>query len=156
MSDQDKPKARNPGRKVAGLVVGTAAVAAILLKTMTGQAPLATGQLVADSRTTVDIGERGVAVAEPGAELSWSVDRQGSARVEQLRGDVFYRVDRARSFVVHTPAGNVAVIGTCFRVAIDQRDANVVVTVYEGSVLFADKSGGTARVDAGGSIEVGR
>ena len=45
------------------------------------------------SRTTVSLGHRGVAVAEAGASLRWDVGWRGQTAVEQVQGEVFYRVD---------------------------------------------------------------
>jgi hypothetical protein len=109
-------------------------------------APFA-GAVVATTRTTTAIGARAIAVVEPGAVLTWlSVDTLTS--VAQPRGDVFYRVDRARPappFVVRTPAGEVSVEGTCFRIVVTEaapgREAALQVTVYEGHVAVSGPSG---------------
>jgi ferric-dicitrate binding protein FerR (iron transport regulator) len=119
------------------------------------------GSLTADSRQTVELGSRGVAVAEPASTLSWAVEGMSSARVEQKSGNVFYRVDPGGSFEVTTPRGVVTVTGTCFRVEVLEMKkdkfkgaavgaalaATVVVTVYEGGVLFADKGDGGKKVE---------
>ena len=68
----------------------------------------------ADTRREIVVGSRAVAVAEPGAHLRWRGDD-----VTQDAGDIFYRVERGERFVVHTPAGDVAVLGTCFRVRVE-------------------------------------
>ncbi|MCG8421306.1 MAG: hypothetical protein MJE77_25590 [Proteobacteria bacterium] len=125
------------------------------------------------TRTTAALGRRGVAVIEPGTDMSWQVDKRGAASVWQGAGEVFYRVDpiRGRSgdmvrnalgarFVVHTPVADISVTGTCFRVEVHEMKlpkqalvgaalgAALVVTVYEGQVLVA--SGGHQRsVEAG-------
>jgi hypothetical protein len=116
------------------------------------------------ARETVALGGRGVAVVEPGTTLAWRRDGRGLA-VEQRSGDVFYRVDRAGGapFVVTTPAGDVRVTGTCFRVEVlpmVPRSSLIgaaagaviataaVVTVYEGKVIVASP-GGKAEVQAG-------
>jgi hypothetical protein len=95
------------------------------------------------------------------------VDGSGAA-IAQSAGDVFYRVERGGPFRVETPHGAVRVTGTCFRVEIQDmkrpwRDvaaagigAALVVTVYEGSVLFAGKDGGgEKKVVAGESLVTG-
>jgi hypothetical protein len=110
------------------------------------------------------LGKRGTAVAQPGAQLRWSVARGGAAVVDQETGSVFYRVERGDGFVVRTPAGEITVHGTCFEVNINNMEepimtttvankstrkvlmaaaagsaltAVVLVTVYEGRVAFA-------------------
>jgi hypothetical protein len=81
------------------------------------------------------------------------------ARVLQPLGDVFYRVEPGGPFVVATPAGDVTVLGTCFRVEVMDMKASkpaitgavvgaaitatVLVTVYEGRVLLANEKGKT-------------
>jgi hypothetical protein len=81
--------------------------------------------------------------------------------VSQRAGDVFYRVERGGGFEVETPHGTVRVTGTCFRVELDTMKkpwqgvvgaaigAALVVTVYEGSVLFASRDGSERAVTAG-------
>lgn len=123
-----------------------------------------------DRRESLELGGRGVAVAEAGAVLTWR--RDGAAtRIEQRAGEVFYRVDsaadagaKAASFTVVTAAGEVRVTGTCFRVEVIEMQplkqgligavagaaiaTAAVVTVYEGKVSVASPSG-TAQVRAG-------
>jgi hypothetical protein len=86
------------------------------------------------TRATHRLGERGVAVAEAGAALSWRVGVDGDADVAQQRGSVFYRVepDRDHPFVITTPQGKVRVTGTCFTVRM--RAGVTEVQVHEGSV----------------------
>jgi hypothetical protein len=116
-----------------------------------------TGRTV--GRETFRLGGRGVAVAEDGADLHWTVDPRGGARIEQRAGDVFYRVDHGDPFVVVTPAGEISALGTCFRVEVRPMKASVagvtgavvgaavgalvVVAVYEGRVLAATDTGRT-------------
>ncbi len=99
------------------------------------------------------LGARGIAVLERGAHVAWNGDE-----VTQSAGDVFYRVERGGAFRVHTPSGDVQVLGTCFRVrveneengegAVNLRDLKVgafgaalgaaaFVSVYEGKVAFS-------------------
>lgn len=114
------------------------------------------GATVAAQRTTVAIGGRATAVAEPGSALSFVVGRRGDAEVRQGAGEVFYRVERGGAFVVHTPVARVEVTGTCFRVEVlpmvkrahvigavvgAAATAAVLVTVYEGKVRLANGSG---------------
>ncbi len=110
------------------------------------------GEAIAkDVRTEVRIGSRAVAVLEPGAKLSW----KGSL-VDQSAGDVFYRVERGDGFRVHTAAGDVDVLGTCFRVNVKESDmakrdwkmgglgaavaSALLVGVYEGKVAVSHAS----------------
>jgi hypothetical protein len=124
-----------------------AAAAAVLLWV---RRPITEGALSAAQRAQVDVG-RAALVLERGAEVRWRGDE-----VTQVAGDVFYRVEPGAAFRVHTPAGDIAVLGTCFRVVIagaDEKDegdvkkrdavsavvgvavgAVVVVGVYEGKV----------------------
>lgn len=125
----------------------------------------ATGSAAPSARQSIALGKRGVAVAEPGASLSWTVDGRGAA-IAQSAGDVFYRVERGGPFRVETPHGTVRVTGTCFRVEVGDmkrpwRDvaaagigAALVVTVYEGSVLFAGKDGASQKKVAAGETLV--
>jgi hypothetical protein len=111
----------------------------------------------AERRESIVLGERGVAVAEAGADLHWLLHRGGPVEVEQRAGDVFYRVERGGPFRVQTPAGTVEVHGTCFRVEVSEMKigkqgvvgasvgaalaATVVVSVYEGKVSYANEQG---------------
>src|SRR5205085_2753683 len=97
----------------------------------------------AEARQTVNLAARAAAVAEPGTELAWSV-RGERVRVEQPRGSVFYRVEHGAPFQVVTPAGEVEVTGTCFRVALGSSTAEGVtalVDVLEGSVKVRGDAG---------------
>ena len=141
---------------VAG-VASTGALAYALL-TASPPPPMSQGSLSADLRSTVELGTRGVAVTEPGAYIDWSVSSAGQARVEQTRGNVFYRVNPSPlPFHVDTPAGRVAVRGTSFSVEVNPvnlskqalisgalgaiASAAVVVTVYEGRVDVQNDQG---------------
>ena len=139
--------------------------AAVILVVIAGAVVLrrrdssAGGSRVATARESIALGTRGVAVAEPGTELHWSVDADGDAVVEQPIGTAFYRVERGGSFEVRTPLGTAKVTGTCFSVEVTammnpiKRDVMkgalvgatlatlVTVTVYEGSVSLANPRG---------------
>ena len=165
-----------PARRLRGapmwrwVAVAAAAIAALTLWQIGGRRTAgksATGSAAPAERQSIPLGARGVAVAEAGASLSWTVDGSGAA-IAQSAGDVFYRVERGGPFRVETPQGAVRVTGTCFRVEIQDmkrpwRDvaaagigAALVVTVYEGSVLFAGKDGGgETRVAAGDTLVAG-
>lgn len=110
------------------------------------------GFLFARERTTLALGQRAVAVAEPGAVLQWDVPSKGIARVQQESGEVFFRVDAGDELRVTTPVGDVRVLGTCFRVEVvpmkgimmgavagAAASAMALVTVYEGRVTVGAK-----------------
>jgi len=157
----------SPPIKWAAVVVVAACAAVLLFALRRGPSvPAASGQVTAEQRTEVRLGGRGVAVAEAGAVLSWQVDKSGAARLVQSAGDVFYRVDPGGAFVVATPEGHVRVTGTCFRVEVPSMKAKdallgaaigaaLVVTVYEGKVLFADKNGASSEARAGQKLVIG-
>jgi ferric-dicitrate binding protein FerR (iron transport regulator) len=145
-------RARRPPRGLwlaSGVCAGAVAAGALMSfwpsgDGKSGDAALS-GHLIADIRQTLPIGDRGLAVAERGAELAWFVVA-GNPRVEQPRGSVFYRIDRGGPFTVATPVGDVRVTGTCFRVTVepdgDERPAMVaMVEVLEGTVLLAGSRG---------------
>jgi hypothetical protein len=173
--------ARQPVRSrrtlIVGGVVACAAVAAALLFVALPHRA-ASGTVTATERQSTRLGDRGVAVAESGAELVWRIDGSGTADIDQRAGNVFYRVEHGEPFVVHTPAGDVRVTGTCFRVEIEPMNSTrkmllsgaagaalasaVIVTVYEGHVLAETKTskvdvaaGARARLDNGGAALLG-
>ena len=102
------------GAGLAGLALASGIVLAVWSVSMGDS--FATGSLTAEARTEARIGARAQAVLEPGASVTWK-----SGRVQQERGDVFYRVEPGSSFVVETPAGDVVALGTCFRVQVRER-----------------------------------
>jgi hypothetical protein len=153
-------KSGAPRKRWPWLVAGAAALgaaAAVLVVMARGGSQPASGELVAKERTTTALGERAVAVVEADAEIRWHIEGDGTSSIDQLAGDVFYRVDRGGPFVVHTPAGDVRVTGTCFRVEVPMNKkhvfisgsvgaalaAAVVVTVYEGHVIAETKTAKT-------------
>ena len=122
------------------------AAAATLAIVALPDAPPSRGDVRAERRVEVPIGDRAVAVLEPGAHVTW----YGNV-VEQHGGDVFYRVNPGGAFEVRTPSATAAVLGTCFRITISKENAMkrrdvgagalgalaaavVVVGVYEGKV----------------------
>jgi ferric-dicitrate binding protein FerR (iron transport regulator) len=161
MAARDANAQKSPRRRLrallgAALLVGSAA--AWLLAARAGDAA---GEVALDGRASVKIGRRGVAVGEAGARLQYRV-HNGDARVRQAAGNVFYRVEHGGPFVVSTPAGEVTVQGTCFRVEVEPMPmkgierksmvaagvgaiaaATILVTVYEGRVLLANEHGKT-------------
>ncbi|HEY2513184.1 MAG TPA: FecR domain-containing protein [Polyangiaceae bacterium] len=154
--------------RVAG-VVGAIAMAASLAVAIgwRGTGGETHGSAIVADRTEIAIGARATAVLERGAHVEWSGND-----VTQSAGDVFYRVEKGGPFRVHTPAGDVAVLGTCFRVKVEEtmngRDlkagaigaalsAAAFVSVYEGKVAVSHAServtltaGETARAGADG------
>jgi hypothetical protein len=164
------PAPRRTGWIVGGVVAAALVAAAAVVVVTRDEAPApVAGAHVAEARVELALGRRGVAVAEVGAALSWQVASDGAARVEQSTGNVFYRVEPGGSFVVTTPAGDVRVTGTCFRVEVQMSPsskkpalagaaigaalaAGVVVTVYEGGVIAAGRDGREHRASAGEQI----
>lgn len=134
------------------------------------------GEFVARERIEAELSGRAVAVLEKGAHV-----RFRGARVEQLAGDVFYRVERGAPYRVVTAAGEAEVLGTCFRVSMDEQNdaqkageeegdmrasvgkiaagaavgALVTVGVYEGRVRVSS-AGESRTLSAGESAELRR
>lgn len=156
------PPQRPRRRLWIGATLATLATAALILVALRPSA----GAQRALGRETVAIGRRGLAVLEPGADVQHHVGWTGAAEVTQRAGSVFYRVERGGAFVVHTPAGDVTVHGTCFRVEVTAGKENedmkamksglvgasvgaaltaaVFVTVFEGKVSLANPRGSVA------------
>jgi len=150
--------ARPPRRRGLSIAIGAltlAAAAAMLFWLRLPPPPASSGERDVAERSTLELGRRAIAVAESGAALSWKVAPDGAARVEQRAGDVFYRVEKGGPFVVSTAAGDVTVLGTCFRVEVRAMDrkavmaagagalaaTTILVSVYEGRVLLANEHG---------------
>jgi hypothetical protein len=139
----------------AGVVAAAAGVALWTVTRGASGSMAGRGDRIAGSRETIELGGRGVAVLEPAADVSWTVESSGAALVEQRSGIVFYRVERGGPFEVQTPLGTVKVVGTCFHVEVSDVNKDklkgaavgaaiasaVVVTVYEGQVIFANPKG---------------
>lgn len=168
---------RAPARRALGQTMAAVAaisVAAAAAAMLVVGRPGYTGEASATARREVVIANgRGTAVLERGARVRWSGDQ-----VVQESGEVFYRVERGGAFRVHTPAGDVDVLGTCFRVAVRSGDADgetdmkreaigaaagvamgalAVVGVYEGKVRVSHAgqrvelgAGESGRTDASG------
>lgn len=163
-----KPPSRRARRAALIGIVVMAAASATFFLWPNGRGGTSSGSEDALARTSVRLGGRGVAVAETGARLAWHVEG-GAARVTQVRGDVFYRVEPGGPFVVSTPAGEVEVTGTCFRVRLtEEKNVNpmikggaigaalatvAVVTVYEG-VVKVHAQGREVSVPAGQAAKV--
>ena len=156
--------------------VSIAAAATIASMTLLKSTSVA-GEAIARDRVQVAIGSRASAVLEPGAHVTWNGDD-----VNQTAGDVFYRVEHGGGFRVHTPAGDVNVLGTCFRARVGSHEENAnvnkrdlksgavgaavsalaFITVYEGKVAISHAGqsvtiapGEHARADETGVHRVG-
>ncbi|MCY1081658.1 hypothetical protein [Archangium lansingense] len=129
------------------------------------------GERTFTQRETVSLGSSALAVAEPGTELRWAVGRRGAVRVRQPAGRVFYRVDSGSDFQVDTPAGQVAVRGTCFTLEVQPMlpskqsltgaavgaalTAAVFLTVHEGRVAVTSPAeASTSEVGPGERVEL--
>lgn len=191
MSDFDPWPTQEPSESFAGRVVAAELARRRRVRVLAWGAPVALaaaallllwqrradeGEASAERRREVALA-RGVAVLEPGAQIRWR-----GLRVEQLRGEVFYRVDKGAPYRVETPAGAVDVTGTCFRVRIHGTDgeaprgtgqddeesmgtigkigagaavgALLTVGVYEGKVRVSS-AGQRQELTAGGSVTMG-
>ena len=84
--------------------------------------PARDGDVIAAEPRTVSIGDRVVAEMSNGAHVRWSGD-SAEREVWQDRGEVTYRVVPGADFQVQTPYGDVAVLGTVFRVTIADGNA---------------------------------
>ena len=159
---------RKKAFRVGVVVLALAGAAAGALAAFGPRGEVAHGEITAEARTEQWLGSRARAVLEPGARVAWS-----GGEIVQARGDVFYRVERGGPFRVHTPAGDVEVKGTCFRVSVrpgrdaegldmTRRDwavggigvvvgAAAFVGVYEGKVAVSRAGGPPVSVAAGES-----
>ena len=106
---RSKPRA---ARVFAGLLLAAGVAAVVGFGVHKGRVD-AHGSVTADERQEVRVGTRALAVLEKGAHVKWNGDV-----IEQDEGDVFWRVEPGARFVVHTPAADLTVKGTCFRVNI--------------------------------------
>ena len=134
---------------VAGAAVATAAVVAglWLVRPRTQVASLATAVAQRQSLTLVD-GSR----AELNAQTSLQIEIGPlERRVRLASGEAYFTVtkDKARPFIVETPAGSVRVTGTVFNVRADSPSA-LEVLVVDGSVQV--RPGESASGPAGGPV----
>ncbi len=156
---------------VLGVLVASAAAAAVILAGRTSSPkPRGFGGTRGDVVSTegpleVRIGMRAIAVLDKGAHVSWDGDA-----IHQVAGAVFWRVEPVVAvasgpapFVVHTPAADVRVKGTCFRVTVEEAEMTrrdvvagavgavasglVLVGVYEGKVAVAGTAGSAGAVE---------
>ncbi len=149
-----KASTRRPLQRRRGVVGILLLVAAATLALTLRTRSSSSGDVTATARRELPLGPRATAVLERGARVSWQGDE-----VTQSAGEVFYRVARGGGFVVHTPAGNVVVKGTCFRVALRGSEQSgpptgvasspsAMVTVFEGKVAVT-RSSASVDVTAG-------
>ncbi len=140
-----------PGRKIgwgAVAVIAAAAIVFLFVLRRDGGPTATSGVASVSERREVELGYRGAAVLEAGAEIEWRAG-SGGVRVEQRTGDVFYRADRGGRFAVRTPAGSIeAADPACFRLRLD--GAQGQLTVYQGAVQAAGR-----RVGAGETAQLG-
>jgi hypothetical protein len=98
---------------LAGLSAAAAAAAAAVWSNVTLTRKLLRGALVARVRTELPVARGVVAVAEPGARLSFEEDT-----VHQHEGEVSYRTEPGATLRVTTPAGHAEGPGACCRVRV--------------------------------------
>ena len=91
--------ARRPGTTtprhrtlLIAIAAGVALIAVIASLVIRAQRS-SVGEKNVAARETIALGHRGLAVAEAGTRLSWTVSPAGEARIEQIAGDAFYRVE---------------------------------------------------------------
>jgi hypothetical protein len=143
LDDRRASRRKRGGRVAAGLVLVCTTAAAMTLAFHLRNAN-ARGDVTAQVRREVRIGSRALAVLERGAHVTWDGET-----VSQSGGDVFWRVEPGARFAVHTPAADVAVKGTCFRITLAAGSAGV--GVYEGHVSVS-RDGSTVDLGAGESV----
>ncbi len=116
--------------RMPAMTAGTLALAAGVVFGIRSYDPGASGSLTATTRTEVKLGRRGVAVAEPGAEIYWK-----KGRVSQKSGKVLYRVEPGAEFVVSSPEAEVQVLGTVFAVSITGAASRETSAMNKGSIV---------------------
>src|SRR5258708_7036385 len=106
----DVKKDRQPKKRGRAFAIGITLVAmAAAAVIIPGRLRTPHGEITADARVQRELGPRVIGVLEPGAHVTW----KGNELVQDS-GDVFYRVEPGGPLVVHTPSGDVNVLGTCF------------------------------------------
>jgi hypothetical protein len=169
------PRSRRWTLGAGAAAVGVAASVAWFV-TAGSSAVVRSGAAHTADRSTLSIG-KATLVAEPGTALTWTSSDRG-VRVEQRSGNVFYRVEPGRPFVVVTDVGELTALGTCFRVEVSSMKlpkqgliggaigavvtAGVFVAVFEGKVSLANDRGRveiapgqSARIASGGEAKAG-
>jgi hypothetical protein len=171
-----EPRRSRRWRLGAGAAAVGAAAGVAWFVTAGSPAGAGSGAAHAAERTTLSIGNATL-VAEPGTALSWTSGDHG-VRVEQRSGNVFYRVEPGRPFVVVTELGEVNVLGTCLRVEVSSMKlpgqglvggaigaavtAAMFVAVFEGRVSLGNDrgrveiaAGQSAQIASGGDAKAG-
>jgi ferric-dicitrate binding protein FerR (iron transport regulator) len=164
---EKRASSKGRGARIGAGLLLVASMAAAVAMTVHLKDAHARGDVKATAREEVRVGGRAIAVLEPGAHVSWNDDA-----IAQSEGDVFWRVEPGARFVVHTPAADVTVKGTCFRVQLDGdegamngRDvrsgaigavlaATAFVGVYEGKVAVSH-AGQSVDITAGQQAKAG-
>jgi hypothetical protein len=152
---------RRLGVRYVALGTGALAVAAAIAVVVgRGSAGAGHGDITAEARTEVSIGGRARVALEPSTHIAWSSPDD----VIQSSGSAFYRVEPGATFRVHTPAGDVTVLGTCFRikvrstgeVSMNGRDvkAGVVGAVTAAFAFVAVYEGKVSASHAGQTVEL--
>lgn len=160
----------------AGAAAVGAAASVVWLVTADSPVVARSGAANTAERTTLSIG-KATLVAEPGTAMRWTSSDRG-VQVEQRSGNVFYRVEPGRRFVVVTEVGEISALGTCFRVEVSSMKpsrqglvggaigaaitAGVFVAVLEGKVSLSNDrgrveiaAGQSARIASGGDARPG-
>lgn len=155
------PGEKTPGSRRSRIAAGVflAVVAAVVVVVLLVRLGDRGGDQIMIERvttpSTIRISDRAVALVEPGAELGYRVEDDGSVRVVQRLGIVTYRVEGV-VMDVETPGGKVSVQGTCFRVEVDEVSSGEVaptetlsVAVHAGTVVV-ENSGERLILEEGG------
>jgi hypothetical protein len=112
-----------------------------------------TGDVIAAEPRVVSLGERAVAEMSSGAHIQWSGND-----VQQMAGEVTYRVVPGTRFIVQTPQGSVAALGTVFRVILaDPHEGETMkkpsaiagASAMLGALLFVSVDQGSVRLFKG-------
>ncbi|HEX7843502.1 MAG TPA: hypothetical protein VF469_38780, partial [Kofleriaceae bacterium] len=104
-----KPPRSRRWRLGAGAAAVGAAASMAWFVTAGSPAVVRSGAAKTAERTTLSVG-KATLVAEPGTTLTWTSSDRG-ARIEQRSGNVFYRVEPGRPFVVVTDVGELSALG---------------------------------------------
>jgi RNA polymerase sigma-70 factor (ECF subfamily) len=152
--------AQRRGRLLPWSIVAAAALLALFLVQL--RSPPASSRHEAGSATPMErrsirLGQRGVAVLEPGSSLSWAIE-PGRARVTQRAGDVFYRTEPGGTIDVETPHGTIRATAACFRIDLAPGTsiaASAIVTVHEGTASLAPRDRPPRPIEAGHIAVIG-
>lgn len=135
--ESTRPRGRSP--RWLGALAGAAAAAILVAFVGIGPQQLATD--TAERHTaTLDDGSR----VDLNARTTLAVKlRRGERRATLKEGEALFTIapDPDRPFIVDTPAGEIRVTGTVFNVRAGREYGPVEVTVLEGSVRVASRTG---------------